>query len=293
VLALLADLGAAAAPGGPLSEQPGIFWINLPDAALETAATRLSRLGYSEAVYHLEPTPTNAKHDVRWHGTAFRLVSLYQEDPDAARELAPDRRVFMLASPSGEARPVRGYRGDGQALSRRGLPVYDARLLVNLALSKVIVRARHTMPLQNNHPFPNMPMFLDPFAGIGGIVLEVRLHGCRVLSLDVDPALRLGLAQFGAAHIVGNAHELPYADASIDAIATEPPYDEEALSTVVQSLGEMARVLKPDGNLVLLCTDEQAEPLREKAVDLPLAVWLDESVDRKGLGCVVLAWRKV
>ena len=186
----------------------------------------------------------------------------------------------MLTTPQGEARLVRGYRGDGQALSRRGLPGYDARLLVNLALAN---RTSNILRV----------VFLDPFAGIGGIVLEAKAHGCRVFSLDVDPALRLGLAHFGAAHVVGDARGLPYVDNAIDAVATEPPYDEQATPAVVQSLVEMARILKPDGGIVMLCAEAQAVALRQQATQLPFKLWLDETIDRKGLGCVLLAWHKL
>lgn len=243
---------------------------------MEAATSRLRHLGYAESVDLLEPAASKSKNVIRWRGKDYQLVSLYQEDPDTAREHAPDRRVFMLATPSGEVRPVRGYRGDGQALSRRGLPVYDARLLVNLALGHA-----------------DFASLLDPFAGIGGIVLEAKARGCRVFSLDVDPVLRFGLAHFGAAHVVGDARSLPYMDDSIDAIATEPPYDDEATSALVEALAELARVLKHDGKIAMLCAENQAAPLREKAGQLPLDVWLDEAIDRKGTGCVLLAWRKL
>lgn len=222
----------------------------------------------------LEPVFGRASYDVQWRGGHYRLSSIYREDPEAAREQAPDRRVFLLESPSGEVRPVQGYRGDGQALSRRGLPVYDARLLVNLTGANANTA------------------LLDPFAGIGGIVLAAKASRCRVFSLDIDPALRFGLRHFGAIHSTGDARALPYPAESIDAIATEPPYDDEAFDAVAQALVEMTRVLKRGGKLTLLCTAAQADSLRTAALHLPLKLWLDEPVDRKGLPCVLLAWEK-
>lgn len=222
----------------------------------------------------LEPVAGRASYDVQWRGKHYLVTNLYAEDADTAREQAPDRRVFLLELPTGEVRPVPGYRGDGQALSRRGLPVCDARLLVNLTGAS------------------EGDTILDPFAGIGGIVLAARATHRRVLSLDIDPALRFGLAQFGARHAVGDARCLPYRDASIAAIATEPPYDEDTLSMVVKSLGEMARVIQPGGRLTMLCAPAQADALRDQT-HLPLKLWLDEAVNRKGLPCVLLAWVKV
>jgi ubiquinone/menaquinone biosynthesis C-methylase UbiE len=110
--------------------------------------------------------------------------------------------------------------------------------------------------------------------------------------MDIDPALRFGLAHFGAQHAVADARALPYPDNSIDAVATEPPYDEEALDSVAKALVEMTRVLKHGGKLTMLCALAQAEALRARSRQLALELWLDEGVDRKGLPCVLLAWRK-
>src|SRR5712692_10977529 len=103
-LSLLRDLDAAAPAGGPLSEQGGLFWVTLPAEVLEMAIARLPRLGYTYAVDMLEPLqeqqssfdrPQEAlAHLVRWHRKLYRLVRIYEEDAEALRESAPDRRVF-------------------------------------------------------------------------------------------------------------------------------------------------------------------------------------------------------
>jgi hypothetical protein len=268
-LCLLRDLGAAVAQGGPLSEQGGVFWLTLPVEALESARARLPRLGYSYAVDLLEPA--HGAGDVRWRGRSYRLVRLYEEDPGELRAAAPDRRTFVLES-GGEARPVRGYRGGSRPLSRRGLPVIDARMLVNLV-----------SPVSG-------ATFLDPFAGAGGVVLEALASGYRVLSCDIDPSLRHGLSAFGAAHCVADSRRLPFASDSIDAIATEPPYEPEADEAVRASLGEMARVLRPGGRIAVLCAARQAGALREQATLLGLGPVHHAPIDRKGTPCAVLAW---
>src|SRR5205809_767326 len=55
VLNLLHDLHPTAPPGGPLSEEGGLFWIMLPSASIEETRTRLPRLGYTYAVDLLVP----------------------------------------------------------------------------------------------------------------------------------------------------------------------------------------------------------------------------------------------
>jgi hypothetical protein len=279
-LCLLEDLEATAPVGGPLSEQGGVVWIELPDAAEPRALDRLPRLGYTVAVDRLTPVPEGAsprgEHAalVRWRGRLCRVERRYAEDDAVARESAPDRRVFLLEDERGTVRPVRGYRGDGGAMSRRALPVCDARLLVNL-----------TLP-------PGGGWLLDPFAGAGGVVREAVAAGGRVTSGDLDPILRHGLAGLGARHCVSDAVQLPFRSGSFDAVATEPPYHPEALPVVIGGLREIARVLRPGGRAALLCAAAQAAPLRGEAAALGLRPFFDAEIDRKGLGVVVLVWRR-
>jgi hypothetical protein len=279
-LCLLRDLNPTAPPSGPLAERGGLFWIALPAEALDPAAARLPRLGYTIAVDRLEdaartPTRRNARAGrLRWRGRQYLLARLYTEDPASARAAAPDRRAFQLESAGGQVRAVTGYRGDGGPLSRRGLPVCDARLLVNL------VTPLHGMT------------FLDPFAGAGGLILEAAASGYRALSCDRDPALRRGLSALGARHAVADARALPFAPGSVDALASEPPYDPRAEAAVLDALAEMARVLKPGGRLALLCAEWQAEGLRRQAAALGLSAFLDSPINRKGTACAVLAWER-
>jgi tRNA G10 N-methylase Trm11 len=201
-------------------------------------------------------------------------VRLYEEDPDLARALAPDRRTFLYETSRGEVRAVTGYRGSNKPLSRRGLPACDAKMLVNVVFE------------------PTLGALLDPFAGAGGIVAEAIAGGWKAVSCDVDPALRHGLLAMGAEHHVCDARALPFDAESVDAVATEPPYADEAAGILPAALDEMHRVLKPGGRLAMLCAAWQAEALRHRASALGLRSYLDAGINRKGLDVVVLAWEK-
>ena len=270
-LALLHDLEPAAPAGGPLSERGGVFWVELAEGNLAAATTRLPRLGYTTAVDRLVPAAGPA--EVRWRRRSWRLVRLWEEDAAGHRELAPDRRAFLFAAGGGPVRPVRGYRGGGGPLTRRGLPVCDARLLVNLVA-------------------PAGPgRLLDPFAGVGGVALAARAAGWRVLTTDLDPALRHGLGRLGD-HLVADARALPLHAGSVDAVATEPPYDRSVGSLAGQALAETSRLLRPGGATAWLCAAWQAPGLRATAAALGLRPVLDCPVDRKGVEVAAMAWRR-
>jgi hypothetical protein len=249
-----------------------VFWVELADEHLAVAAARLPRLGYTTAVDRL--VPAAGPPDVRWRRRPWRLLRLYEEDAPSQRERAPDRREFLFQAGGGPARPVRGYRGGGGPLTRRGLPVCDARLLVNLVA-------------------PAGPgWLLDPFAGVGGVALEAGAAGWTTVTADLDPGLRHGLGRIGAAHLVADARALPLRAGSLDAAATEPPYQRGVGPLADQALAELHRLLRPGGAAAVLCAAWQAPGLRATAAGLGWRGTLDCPVDRKGLEVVALAWRR-
>jgi hypothetical protein len=187
MLCLLRDLSPAQLLGGPLAEQGGVFWMEIPEVSVDEALDRFPRLGYTKAVDKMEVLhrmPPNDKGIVRWRKRYFRLVRVYQEDRSLLRDQAPDRREFVLVAADGSVRTTKGYRGNGTNLERRGLPVCDARLLVNI-----------TRPDK-----PRGMRFLDPFGGAGGIALEALASGLSVFTTDIDVVVSQGLKQFGAYH---------------------------------------------------------------------------------------------
>jgi tRNA (guanine10-N2)-dimethyltransferase len=72
-------------------------------------------------------------------------------------------------------------------------------------------------------------IFLDPFCGVGGVLIEGAVVGCRVIGMDRVPRMlrgaRKNLRYFGLdsdAFLCADARHLPFQ--TLDAIATDPPY---------------------------------------------------------------------
>jgi len=276
VVALLRDLGAHPAPGGPLSEVAGVAWVALPAGNLRAAGQRLRRLGYSSAVDFVRPlesVPADSEHPiVRWKRADFALVRAYEEADEHLRAGAPDRRTFLLECGDGVVRPIAGYRGGRGPLEHRALPVEDARLLVNLVAD------------------PERGSLLDPFAGAGGVVIEARLAGWAVVSMDRDPALRHGLRELSDLHVLADATDLPFANASVGAVATEPPHHPIALPAVTAAIAEIGRVLAVGGRAAVLVASHQADAVRRAAGEAGMALELDTPIDRKGTDVSCLCW---
>jgi len=279
MLCLLTDLKAERRLGGPLAEKGSIYWIQVPTALADESSERFPRSGYTHAVDRLEPLdriPNRKKGTLRWRKQYFKATRVYTGDSSLLRELAPDRRAFAIKGKDGRIRTVRGYRGDGSPSGRRGLPVCDARLLNNIVKPYGLKGA----------------LFLDPFAGGGGIALEAMADGALVFTADVDPVVSPGLKQIGAIHTIADARCLPYPDAEFHAIATEPPYLERLGPIAADALAELARVLVPGGRMAMLCADWQMSDLASKAKTLGLVKCLGLRINRKGTACGILAWQR-
>lgn len=105
-------------------------------------------------------------------------------------------------------------------------------------------------------------VFLDPFCGVGGIIIEARLLGCNVVGVDAVSRMvrsaRKNLAHFGLESyglVRGDARNLPVRQ--IDGIATDPPYGTGASTLksttkdiLANFLPEARKVLSPSGKVV-------------------------------------------
>lgn len=267
VAALLGDFDVRPMADGPRTDVPGTAWLKVRSESDVELGQRLRCLGYSSLVELAEPSKGASQRagadTVRWRGERYTLRPLYRESAEELQRDSPDRRAFLLECGDGAVRSIVGYRGGRGPLEHRALPVYDARLVVNLAGSA--------------HP----GFLLDPFAGAGSIVLFAQRAGWRALALDLDPSLRFGLAELADHSLVGDAGGLPFASRCVDAVVTEPPYDRRALPSVCRAVEEAARVLRPGGALVLFVAEDQADVVVDSGQQAGLIVDLDVKVDRR------------
>jgi len=152
-------------------------------------------------------------------------------------------------------------------------------------------------------------VLLDPMCGAGTILAEQLALGrheqgakVRVLGGDLDhAALRVAevnLRPVGRAHLVRwDATRLPLADASIDAIASNPPFGiqlgepEEMGPLYRRALREYDRVLRPAGRAVLLVADHPA--LKEAARQVGWKPLRTLQLRVLGQRATLSVWRKV
>lgn len=158
-------------------------------------------------------------------------------------------RLFLLGK-------MTHSRGPGLIASRRPrkrpvfhpstMPPKLARCLVNLARP------------------PEGGLFLDPFCGVGGILLEAAGVGCEAIGADADPRMvrgaRANLEHYGVKPlglVVGDATRMPLH--FVESIATDPPYGRGAstrgrkLDLLLQEFLPSAHDLLSKGGFICLC----------------------------------------
>ncbi|TMI27549.1 hypothetical protein E6H36_02700 [Candidatus Bathyarchaeota archaeon] len=122
-------------------------------------------------------------------------------------------------------------------------------------------------------------LFLDPFCGVGGILLEACLIGCSGVGMDALPRMvrgtRRNLAHFGLASlglIEGDARKLPFRE--VGAIATDPPYGTGA-STLKSTTRKILDEFLPQARSILATG-------RRLVVASPLGTAASQSADDSG-----------
>ena len=120
-------------------------------------------------------------------------------------------------------------------------------------------------------------LFLDPFCGTAGILVEAGLVGAKVIGIDAQEKLVLGarmnLEAYNLDYVLmeGDACRIPLKDCTIDAVVTDPPYGRSAaiLADSLEelysgALQEIQRVLKP-GGIAVVVSDKASFEYGEKA----------------------------
>ena len=261
--------------GGPLSSEKGVIAVYLPKTFdIDLLDNEFQKLGYIEQVDLMVPAQRESKNTIKWKGAFYNLDTIYEEDKEAIRNQAPDKRRFLLPDPNGNLRYVNGYRGDGTETGKRALPVEDCKFMLNLSKIKAGQKV------------------LDPFAGGGGIVFAAVQAGLDVYSSDIDPKMQYGLKDFGAKHSVADIRKLPFETNFFDSVVTEAPFDKNVTTNVATGLAEMQRVIKPNGYIVLMVADYQVEEIRQKALSLGLEIYVDQALDRKGTPVHIFGLKK-
>lgn len=104
---------------------------------------------------------------------------------------------------------------------------------------------------------------LDPFCGAGTILTEAAACGATIIGGDINPAAVLASQEnLQNAGVTGEIHhwdaqDIPLKDKSVDVILSNPPWGGQVQADNLELLysracGEMQRVIKPGGRIVLL-----------------------------------------
>jgi len=221
--------------------------VSIDGLSTDEIVSLAENLGYTQGIasVHEEPYQGEELHSCktgRWVVGWIRkgdkkllLTEIYRQDENKRLEESPDKRVFLIER-DGEVKPAKGHR------YRRGVSSLDTRFMVNIA------------ELRGDE------IILDPFAGIGGILIECRRRNLRVFAADVDPVLRAGLAQFsGNRCAIADARQLPFKNNTYDVIITEPPFGTIYRQAVLDSLAELCRVVRE--KIILLIAQDMHQQI--------------------------------
>ena len=221
--------------------------VTIPGLSSEEISHRAEMLGYTQGIVsvHEEPYLGEELHShrtgrwaigwLRRRDKKIFLTEIYRQDAERLLEDAPHNREFLIEK-SGEVIVAKGHR------YRRGLSPADAKFMVNIA------------------ELGGDELVLDPFAGIGGILVECRRRNLMVFAMDVDAALRPGLAQISHNRCaIADARQLPFKNNIFDAIITEPPFNTKYRQAVLDSMVELRRVVRQDGKIILLIAHDMRE----------------------------------
>jgi tRNA (guanine10-N2)-dimethyltransferase len=262
---VLAALQAEGAPGRVLEEFEQVLVVDteVPDPSLLA-----SRLGMSHEVWMhlctsgveelLEAVGSTDVVDLLPHGRSFavRVRRVKRSSPQVSREELSKEVADLI-------RREVGFRVDLERPEREVCVALTGEVgVVGIKLASTArkgMEERRPKRRKAFHPSTLAPPLarcmvnlaraprggtvLDPFCGVGGILIEAGLMGMRVVGVDLDPGMvekaRLNLESYGIRGFrleVGDACE--WRGKRVDAVATDPPYGRQA-STGRRKLEEL------------------------------------------------------
>lgn len=214
------------------------------DRSPDQVSTIAPNLGYTEAILHQQPEPYCGEtlcpiQRRRWYTGWMRQgackvyqTEVYVQDTQSLLANAPDKRTFEMQN-KGEKYTALGRH------AHRALSNLDARFLFNIANPK------------------STDTLLDPFAGFGGLIIEATRRGLSITASDIDKRLSPGLSALKPkACFISDARCLPLPTDHFNLMVTEPPFRTSYRRAVMNSLAELHRVLKPNGRLILLISQD-------------------------------------
>jgi hypothetical protein len=282
IMSLFGDLGASLAESYPALNKKGALWVTIPSVNCEKASRRFGLLGYTDVVYRLDQIPDGSSGTVWFRNRSWELTELHRTDSDELRESAPDRRDFELLNMDGSIKRVKGYRGGRSTEGPKPLTVPDCKLLVNLVY-----------PGSNMCGSGDALSFLDPFAGVGGIVIEAARCGHRVYSCDIEPRIAPGLRNLDSFHSVADCALLPFSDGGFDLLATELPFSVLEKDTLSRWVFELNRVMKKQSSAVFMTSREQYGIIRHLTEETGRDIQVYGSTERKKKESVVFGWKAI
>jgi 23S rRNA G2445 N2-methylase RlmL len=139
-------------------------------------------------------------------------------------------------------------------------------------------------------------VLLDPCCGTGTVLAEAAAQGRDPVGGDLDPAAieatRQNLGRT-ARHFRADVRRLPLAGASVAAVASNLPFGRryelqgDPERWFAATLGELARVTRPDGSIVLLVP---RSPAFERALARQPAIRSTDRLDLRLLGMTTALW---
>lgn len=281
---VLGQVGGIFVFNGPLGDVRGLVSFFVPKGMNDELTDILKTVGYCDQFYKLDftlemPGATNEIKSVNeyfWKGRRFNVIPFYTECKKQYQKQSVNNRMFAIYQEDGTVKHVKGYRGDGSEAGRRGLPLEDAKMMVNLVKPYTI------------------QTLMDPFAGGGGILHAAKLinPSLYVISADIDRLLEPGLSMYADKHFACDARKVDLGGKKVDAVVTEIPFSKNYTHVAIEAFYNLLPNISDTGKMLVMCHVGQTEQIKKKMEKSNLCLIVDKEVNRKGTSVNILLWSK-